>query len=752
LSVEKLSEIPGVGAKIAEKLVEALGSEDHALAAITNADVAVIADVPGIGHAKAVRIVRSFYEAREGVSLEQVLRTPDAIEIYEHILNIARSYMKTDYAGDKLSLYFPLPSTKLEVMEQRSSRLSEAKRVVEKIGNEKVQTISRLLSGMHSLKRWSDKRQVKERIILTDGEEVIKELEKSHVSQYCTVRQLTSGKHGADVEETSLSEDARMRGEEEAETATGGIVDFAKGYDVVVFIASGTSHPLALDEIDNIELIKREWTIDQVVPESIIDFYSVNIDVIKAICELSEIFKNLPDEPAMKQFKSSLNFEELGQVKQLLSSITEKGEAVESAYPELGRLRKAIKSFNSVVNDAESWVNDEIKKRVGESNVTIRGEQVINILMAARDEAIPPEELNRYLPPEVVQTVSDAIAKGEENIVKRLELKGDEESLVEGVVPRRVALPIEVDRRRVKELEDLLHKEYAINEYRELKTLAAKFIKYMDAVQHALQTYLEFDLFFGVGQFASNYGLVAPKLFVDKLGAGFKGGVNVFLKEEEFRKHVETKPINYIVGNVPSDSQNKGAKGERVILLSGANSGGKTCCIQTIAHVIIMAQMGFPVPAEDASIGLFDELHFFSKSKGVADAGAFETTLRTFAKVIQSQRKKMILVDELESITEPGAAAKVIGGVLEKLSDNPNSCAVFVSHLAEEISKTVKVPIRIDGIEARGLDQNLNLVVDRNPILNHLAKSMPQLIITRLKELSKGEEKETYEHILMKFK
>jgi dsDNA-specific endonuclease/ATPase MutS2/recombinational DNA repair protein RecR len=748
MSIDRLSEIPGVGVKIAEKLVEALGSEEEALAAITSANVAALADIPGVGHAKAVRIVRSFYESKEGVLLEQVLRTQDAVEIYEHILNIIRAYAKTEYASDKLSLYFPLPSTKLEVMEERTSRFSEAKRLVERIGNEKVQEISKLLAGMHGLKRWSEKKQVRGRIVLTDGEDVLKELEKNHVSRYCTVRQITPGSSPVD-EETPLSEDVRRGAEEE--TAAESIVDFAKGYDVVIFIPSGTSHPQALDQIDNVELIKREWTIDQVMPESIIDFYSINMDVIRAICELSEIFKTLPEEPSLKQFKSSLDFDGLSQVKSLLGSITQKGEAVEEAYPELGRLRKAIRNFNTEVNEAESWVNDEIKKRVGESNITIRGEQVINILMAARDEAIPPEELNRYLPSEVVQTVTEAITKGEETIAKKLALKGDEESLVEGVIPRKVALPIEVDRRKVKELEDLLRKEYAISEYRELKNLASKFIKYMDEVQRALQTYLEFDLFFAIGQFANDYRLVAPRLFKDKLGAGFKGGVNIFLKEEEFKKRLSAKPINYIVGNVPTDLQDKGARGERVILLSGANSGGKTCCIQTIAHIIIMAQMGLPVPAEDASIGLFDELHFFSKSKGVADAGAFETTLRTFAKVIQSQRKKMILVDELESITEPGAAAKVIGGVLEKLCENPNTNAVFVSHLAEEISKTVKVPIRIDGIEARGLDQNLNLVVDRNPILNHLAKSMPQLIVTRLRELSKGEERETYEHILKKF-
>jgi hypothetical protein len=748
--LQKLSEIPGVGVKIAERLAEALGGEEQALTAINTADVAAIADIPGIGHAKAVKIVRSFYETKEGVSLEQVLRTQDAVEIYEHIINIIRSYTKTDYASDKLSLYFPLPSAKLDVMQERIMRFSEASRLVERIGNDKVQAIAKHLAGMHGLKRWSDRRQTKGRIVLTDSEEVLKELEKSHVSRYCSIRQLTPGTGFVD-EDTSMPEDNSSKRGEDGGRSGGGIIDFAKGYDVVVYISSGALHPTDLDQVDNVELVKREWTIDQVVPESVIDFYSINMDVIRAICELSEILKTLPDEQVTKQFKSSVDFDSLAQVKLLLGSITEKGETVEGAYPELGRLRKAIKSFNSVVNDVESWVNDEIKKRVGESSVTIRGEQVINILMAARDEAIPPEELNRYLPSEVVQTVTEAITKGEDSIVKRLGLKGDEESLVEGVVPRKVALPIEVDRRRVKELEDLLRREYAINEFRELKNLASRFVKFMAAVQHALQTLLEFDLFFAVGQFASNYRLMPPKLAKDKLGAGFKSGVNMFLKEEEFKKHLEAKPVNYVVGNVPIDLQNKGAKGEKVILLSGANSGGKTCCIQTIAQIVIMAQMGLPVPATEASIGLIDELHFFSKSKGVADAGAFESTLRTFAKVIQSQRKKMILVDELESITEPGAAAKVIGGVLEKLSENSNTCAVFVSHLAEEISKTVKVPIRIDGIEARGLDQNLNLVVDRNPILNHLAKSMPQLIVTRLRELSKGDERETYEHILKKF-
>nr|MDO8099326.1 helix-hairpin-helix domain-containing protein [Candidatus Njordarchaeota archaeon] len=748
MSIEKLSEIPGVGPKIAEKLVESLGSEEEALRAIVNANVATIASIPGIGHAKAVRIVRSFYEAREGATLEQVLRTQDATEIYERIMSIIRSYTKTDYASDKLSLYFPLPSNKLEVMNDRISRFTEARDIVEKIGNEKAEKISKCLAGIRSLKRWSEKRQIRGRIVLTDSEEILNELEKSHVGRYCVVRQLVQEKSSLD-EEAPPTESARGEGAARGED---GIVEFAKAYDVVVFVSSGAIHATALEQLDNVEIIKRKWTMDQVVPESIVDFYSANMDVIKATCEISEIFRTLPDGRAMKEFKSGVDFKSLDEIKILIGSITEKGGIAEEAYPELGRLKKAIKNFNSVVNDVEAWANEEIRKRVGESNVTIRGEQIINILRAASDESIPPEELNRYLPSQVVETITETLTKGEESIVSKLNLRGDEEGLVEGVLPRKIGLPIEVDRRRVKELEDLLRREHAINEYRELRNLAGKLMNYMNTVQQAVQTILEFDLFFAIGQFTRDYRLSPPNLLKDKTGTGFRGAVNIFLKEEEFKKRLEVKPITYIVGNVSLKLPSINTKGERVILLSGANSGGKTCCIQTIAQIMILGQMGLPVPSEEAVIGLCDELYFFSKSKGIADAGAFEITLRTFTKVILSPNKKMVLVDELESITEPGAAAKVIGGILEKLSENPNTCAVFVSHLAEEISKAVKLSIRIDGIEAKGLDQNLNLVVDRNPILNHLAKSMPQLIITRLSALSKGDEKESYDHILAKFR
>ncbi|MFU8768060.1 MAG: endonuclease MutS2, partial [Candidatus Methanoperedens sp.] len=123
------------------------------------------------------------------------------------------------------------------------------------------------------------------------------------------------------------------------------------------------------------------------------------------------------------------------------------------------------------------------------------------------------------------------------------------------------------------------------------------------------------------------------------------------------------------------------------------------------------------------------------------------STIRDFS-VIANSHKKIVLTDEMESITEPGASAKIISGILEELHDN-NGLGVFVSHLAEAILENTTYKIRVDGIEASGLDENLNLIVDRNPRYNYLARSTPELIVERLVRKNTGNE--FYKRLLGKF-
>jgi len=142
--------------------------------------------------------------------------------------------------------------------------------------------------------------------------------------------------------------------------------------------------------------------------------------------------------------------------------------------------------------------------------------------------------------------------------------------------------------------------------------------------------------------------------------------------------------------------------------------------------------MGLPVPADRVRLERFDALHYQAKSQGTLDAGAFEATLREFGDLTTGSGNRLVLVDELESITEPGASARIIAGILEALHEQ-GATAVFVSHLAGEISDATAFDVQIDGIEAVGLVDG-ELRVERSPVKGRLARSTPELIVEKLSD------------------
>jgi DNA mismatch repair protein MutS2 len=191
-----------------------------------------------------------------------------------------------------------------------------------------------------------------------------------------------------------------------------------------------------------------------------------------------------------------------------------------------------------------------------------------------------------------------------------------------------------------------------------------------------------------------------------------------------------------------------------VAVLSGVNSGGKTSTLDLVGLVVILAHMGLPVPADSARVERIAELHYHAKTQGTLDAGAFESTLREFGELVagvDEDRPVLVLVDELESITEPGASANIMAGILEALAER-NATAVFVSHLAREIREAAETDITVDGIEAQGLVDG-QLQVDRSPVKGKLARSTPELIVEKLADDGTGgdSERQFYGSLLEKF-
>jgi DNA mismatch repair protein MutS2 len=169
--------------------------------------------------------------------------------------------------------------------------------------------------------------------------------------------------------------------------------------------------------------------------------------------------------------------------------------------------------------------------------------------------------------------------------------------------------------------------------------------------------------------------------------------------------------------------------------------------VSTGRRVGVRPHRALPVCAREAEAKLVDEVYFFSKKHSL-DAGAFESFLRTFMPIVTRDTDKLILLDELEAITELEAALKIISSFIDYIKDS-DSYAVIVTHMAREILKYTQV--RVDGIEAKGLDEDYNLIVDRTPRMNYFAKSTPELILRMVYEKSDGRLREIYGEMLKKF-
>ncbi len=357
------------------------------------------------------------------------------------------------------------------------------------------------------------------------------------------------------------------------------------------------------------------------------------------------------------------------------------------------------------------------------------GEEILSMLKTS-----PGNSLINSLPKDFSKIITSSAREYEEESAKTLGLNP---GFLRGVFVTESYL-LDVDSNRLDEIKFELESGARRAELREMQDVAKKLSKRKSLVQNLVRKVMELDLRIAIGSFCVEKGL-SPGNIQGDIGFGIKGGKNLFLKGE-------VKPVDYVVGNCNLFPD----RAEKAILLTGANSGGKTSLLELIVQSVLLLQMGLWIPAIQARGCLFEEIFYFAKGQRT-DAGAFESLLKTFEALAKpSKRRRLILADEIEAITEPGAAGKILAALLDWFKKDHNTVIVIVTHLGKEIENAAGEGVRIDGIEATGLDEDLNLIVERKPIFGKIAKSTPELIVQRLSKRSK--EKDFYRVILDRFK
>ncbi|HDH44170.1 MAG TPA: endonuclease MutS2 [Thermococcus sp.] len=387
--------------------------------------------------------------------------------------------------------------------------------------------------------------------------------------------------------------------------------------------------------------------------------------------------------------------------------------------------RKLLSELDEIVREEEKRLNERIEELLKEFSLTLSGKDLLDFLKKLKEGDY--ESIFSHFS-QVENKILEEMVKSEERLSNLLEIDVE-------IFSRESLYPVEVPTERIEAMGSELEREIKMEIYLKSREVLRKIRPLIPQLREELKRAYELEFLRAVSEFTQ--GFTFPEL-IDG-GIGFINGRHLFIRNPQ--------PVSYAVGEV---AHLNGLNGERVVILTGANSGGKTSLLELISQIVILAHMGFPVPAEKAWIEPLDELFFFRRKRSSYGAGTFETALRSFASSLVKEDKKLILIDEFEAITEPGAAVKIIGELL-KIAHEREFYVVIVSHLGEDLKRELPFA-RVDGIEAQGLDENLNLIVDRQPKFGVLGKSTPELIVERLAKKKRGKEKEIFERVWEAFK
>ncbi len=127
-------------------------------------------------------------------------------------------------------------------------------------------------------------------------------------------------------------------------------------------------------------------------------------------------------------------------------------------------------------------------------------------------------------------------------------------------------------------------------------------------------------------------------------------------------------------------------EGQRVLIISGPNAGGKSVCLKAVGLIQYMLQCGMPVPLRPTSeCGLFGSIFI-----DIGDQQSIDNDLSTYTSHLQNMKTllaearedTLFLLDELGGGTEPRSGCAIAEAVLEELYDK-GSFGVVTTHFAD---------------------------------------------------------------------
>jgi DNA mismatch repair protein MutS2 len=301
----------------------------------------------------------------------------------------------------------------------------------------------------------------------------------------------------------------------------------------------------------------------------------------------------------------------------LHSALGVRGEILDSASPELRRIRREISFTRNRIRRALEalWEQEDLRKIFQEQIITFRNERYV-VAVKAEFKKIIPGIIHDHSQSRATYFI-EPLSTLEENNELNMLLQDEKEE------ERRILL--------------------------ELTTL----VREQDRdIKHAVEVLGHLDLVFAKAKWARKFGGIIPSL--NDQGYWLIRGARHPLLE---------------ANAVPIDLQL--ARGQSTLILTGANTGGKTAALKTLGLLTLMAQSGVPIPASEGSeVAVFGQIFadIGDEQNLRENLSTFSAWIRTISRFLQvCDSSSLVLLDEVGGGTDPVEGAALTMALLDGL-------------------------------------------------------------------------------------
>src|SRR5690554_4135614 len=216
---------------------------------------------------------------------------------------------------------------------------------------------------------------------------------------------------------------------------------------------------------------------------------------------------------------------------------------------------------------------------------------------------------------------------------------------------------------------------------------------HVEAIQNNSHALAILDVLQGLATVAVERNFVRPQL---------EQGLGLHLVESR-HPVVEAIEGQFVPNDVTFDES------QRIILLTGPNMAGKSTYLRQVALIVILAQMGSFVPAQEARIGIVDRI--FTRIGAADDLSSGQSTFmvecaETAQLLLNVTENSLIILDELGRGTSTFDGMAIAQAVVEYIHDTIGARTLFSTHFHEltklEMSLKYLVSYRVEVEERDG--------------------------------------------------